>query len=472
MYTPTIGIEVHVELKTKAKAFSTTKNTYGQIPNKVANVIDLGYPGTLPTLNKGIIDLGIKTALILNCDITREIFFDRKNYFYPDNPKNYQITQNNTPIGRNGYVEVSYDGIKKKIEIEEIHLEEDTCKSIHNANSTLLDFNRAGVPLIEIVSKPVIKNEKEAMLYLENLRSMLLYAGVSDVKIEEGSMRCDLNISLSNTEKLGTKVEVKNIGSISNVADSVLYEIKRQEKLLNEGIVLKEETRRWDDKTSSTILMRVKETGNDYRYFPEPDIPKVIIDDEWINNIKKEIPMLPNELKEKYKNLGINEITIKTLIQNRELSLFLNQLIDKNINAVVCANILTGDILSYLNKKYITLKDTKITEKNIIDLVNKLDSNEISSKISKDILNELLINGGNVDDIISLKGLKQISNIDEIREIIKNIINNNEKAVEDYKNGLDRSIKFLMGQIMKETKGKANPKLANDMLIEELNNIK
>lgn len=193
----------------------------------MANVIDLGYPGTLPTLNKGIIDLGIKTALILNCDITREIFFDRKNYFYPDNPKNYQITQNNTPIGRNGYVEVSYDGIKKKIEIEEIHLEEDTCKSIHNANSTLLDFNRAGVPLIEIVSKPVIKNEKEAMLYLENLRSMLLYAGVSDVKIEEGSMRCDLNISLSDSDILGTKIEIKNIGSISNVGESVLYEIKK-----------------------------------------------------------------------------------------------------------------------------------------------------------------------------------------------------------------------------------------------------
>lgn len=469
---PTIGIEVHCELKTNSKAFSQSKNTYGEIPNTMINVLDLGYPGTLPVLNKKIIDLGIKAAIVLNCDITRTIYFDRKNYFYPDNPKNYQVTQNSTPIGRNGYVLIEYDGIKKKIEIEEIHIEEDTCKSIHESNHTLLDFNRAGIPLVEIVTKPVISNEKEAVLYLEALREMFLYAGISDVKIEEGSMRCDLNISLSNTEKLGTKVEVKNIGSISNVADSVLYEIKRQEKLLNEGIVLKEETRRWDDKTSSTILMRVKETGNDYRYFPEPDIPKVIIDDEWINNIKKEIPMLPNELKEKYKNLGINEITIKTLIQNRELSLFLNQLIDKNINAVVCANILTGDILSYLNKKYITLKDTKITEKNIIDLVNKLDSNEISSKISKDILNELLINGGNVDDIISSKGLKQIINIDEIREIIKNIINNNEKAVEDYKNGLDRSIKFLMGQIMKETKGKANPKLANDMLIEELNNIK
>ena len=317
MYTPTIGIEVHVELKTKAKAFSTTKNTYGQIPNKVANVIDLGYPGTLPTLNKGIIDLGIKTALILNCDITREIFFDRKNYFYPDNPKNYQITQNNTPIGRNGYVEVSYDGIKKKIEIEEIHLEEDTCKSIHNANSTLLDFNRAGVPLIEIVSKPVIKNEKEAMLYLENLRSMLLYAGVSDVKIEEGSMRCDLNISLSDSDILGTKIEIKNIGSISNVGESVLYEIKRQTELLKSGKVLKEETRKWDDKSKSTILMRVKETGNDYRYFPEPDIPKVEIDDNWIENIKKEIPMMPNEIKETYESLKINDIAIKALIQNR-----------------------------------------------------------------------------------------------------------------------------------------------------------
>ena len=317
MYTPTIGIEVHVELKTKAKAFSTTKNTYGQIPNKVANVIDLGYPGTLPTLNKGIIDLGIKTALILNCDITREIFFDRKNYFYPDNPKNYQITQNNTPIGRNGYVEVSYDGIKKEIEIEEIHLEEDTCKSIHNANSTLLDFNRAGVPLIEIVSKPVIKNEKEAMLYLENLRSMLLYAGVSDVKIEEGSMRCDLNISLSDSDILGTKIEIKNIGSISNVGESVLYEIKRQTELLKSGKVLKEETRKWDDKSKSTILMRVKETGNDYRYFPEPDIPKVEIDDNWIENIKKEIPMMPNEIKETYESLKINDIAIKALIQNR-----------------------------------------------------------------------------------------------------------------------------------------------------------
>ena len=469
MLKPTIGIEVHCELKTNSKAFSPSYNTYGEVPNKKVNVIDLGYPGTLPTLNKGLLDLGIKCALVLHCDIAKEMFFDRKNYFYPDNPKNFQITQNNTPIGRNGFVEVEYDGKIKKIEIEEIHMEEDTCKSIHEENYTLLNFNRAGIPLIEIVTKPCIENEKEAVLYLENLREALLYAGVSDVKIEEGSMRCDLNISLSDSDKLGTKVEVKNIGSISAVKDSILYEIERQTKLINEGVVLKEETRRWDDKTGGTILMRVKETGNDYRYFPEPDIPKVILDDEWIDDIRKTIPMLPNELRSMYKNLGINDVAINSLILNRELNIALNNLIDMNVNPVLAANILTGDILSYLNKNYITFNETKVSLENMKDIVRLLESGKISSKIGKEIISELLVSGGNVDSIIETKGLKQINNTDEIRNIIHNIIKNNPKAVEDYKNGLDRSIKFLMGQIMKETKGHANPKMANDMLIEELN---
>lgn len=472
MLKPTIGIEVHCELKTNSKAFSPSANTYGEVPNKMANVIDLGYPGTLPTLNKGLLDLGIKCALVLNCDITGEMFFDRKNYFYPDNPKNYQITQFNTPIGRNGYVSVSYDGIDKNIEIEEIHMEEDTCKSIHEQDHTLLNFNRAGIPLIEIVTKPCISNEKEAVLYLENLREMLLYSGVSDVKIEEGSMRCDLNISLSDSDKLGTKIEVKNIGSISAVKDSILYEIKRQTEMINNGDILREETRRWDEKTGTTILMRVKETGNDYRYFPEPDIPKVILDSEWIMSIKKTIPMLPNELKNKYRNLNINEIAIKSLIQNRELSIFLNELIDMNVNPVIGANILTGDVLSYLNKKYIKLSDTKITKENLSVLINKLDSNEISSKIAKEILPEIIENGTLVDTIISNKGLKQISDENSLRTLIIDILNNNEKAVLDYKNGLDRSIKFLMGQIMKETKGQANPVLANDILLKELENRK
>ena len=428
---PTIGIEVHCELKTNSKAFSQSKNTYGEIPNTMINVLDLGYPGTLPVLNKKIIDLGIKAAIVLNCDITRTIYFDRKNYFYPDNPKNYQVTQNSTPIGRNGYVLIEYDGIKKKIEIEEIHIEEDTCKSIHESNHTLLDFNRAGIPLVEIVTKPVISNEKEAVLYLEALREMFLYAGISDVKIEEGSMRCDLNISLSNTEKLGTKVEVKNIGSISNVADSVLYEIKRQEKLLNEGIVLKEETRRWDDKTSSTILMRVKETGNDYRYFPEPDIPKVIIDDEWINNIKKEIPMLPNELKEKYKNLGINEITIKTLIQNRELSLFLNQLIDKNIELdnITKENLIRHvDIMKQNSYRLLRLVNNLIDISRIdIGYYNLQPSNYNIVKVIEDITLSIA-------EYVKHKKIKYLNDINSLYKNRYNFINNipEEKYLKTY----------------------------------------
>ena len=242
--------------------------------------------------------------------------------------------------------------------------------------------------------------------------------------------------------------------------------------MINNGDILREETRRWDEKTGTTILMRVKETGNDYRYFPEPDIPKVILDSEWIMSIKKTIPMLPNELKDKYRNLNINEIAIKSLIQNRELSIFLNELIDMNVNPVISANILTGDILSYLNKKYIKLSDTKITKENLSVLINKLDSNEISSKIAKEILPEIIENGTLVDTIISNKGLKQISDETSLRTLIIDILNNNEKAVLDYKNGLDRSIKFLMGQIMKETKGQANPVLANDILLKELENRK
>ncbi|HOO68157.1 MAG TPA: Asp-tRNA(Asn)/Glu-tRNA(Gln) amidotransferase subunit GatB, partial [Bacilli bacterium] len=453
----------------RSKVFSPSSNTYGERANSMANVIDLGYPGTLPTLNKEVIDLGIKTALVLHCDITKEMYFDRKNYFYPDNPKGYQITQNRTPIGRNGYVEIEYDGVKKKIGIEELHIEEDTCKSIHEGDHTLLDFNRSGIPLIEIVTKPVISNEKEAMLYLENLRQILLYAGISDVKMEEGSMRCEPNISLSDSDKLGTKIEIKNIGSISSVGAAVLYEIKRQTELIEKGVTIKEETRRYDAKTNSTILMRVKETGNDYRYFPEPDIPKIILTDEWIENIKKELPMLPNEMKTKYKELGIDDIRIRTLINNKDLNLYLKELIDKGYNPVIGANLLTGDILAYLNKNYISLKDSNITLKNIKDILKKLDTNEISSKIAKEIINELLVDGGNVEEIINKKGLKVINNEDELRTLIKDIINNNPNALNDYKNGMDRSIKYFMGQIMKETKGTANPELANKLLLDELN---
>ena len=332
-YIPTIGIEVHVELKTNTKIFSNSKNGYGQMANSLTNVVDLGYPGTLPTLNEKVIELAIKAATVLNCKIRRQMHFDRKNYFYPDNPKNYQITQAETPIGYDGYVEIDLDGEKKKIYIEEMHIEEDTCKSTHKSGKTYLDFNRAGVPLIEIVTKPCISSPLEAKLYLEKLKELLFYTDVSDCKMEEGSMRADANISLRKNESdpLGTKVEIKNIGSISNVKLSLEKEWERQAKMLDNNEYFKEQTRRFDDKKNDTVLMRVKETGNDYRYFPEPDIPFVYITDEMIENAKKKIPMLPDERKKVYIEKNIPEVNAKKLVEHRELSDFLNSLLDKNV---------------------------------------------------------------------------------------------------------------------------------------------
>lgn len=470
---PTIGIEVHAELKTKSKVFSTSPNSYGQVANSKINVIDLGYPGTLPVLNKEVINLAIKAAIALNCKIQPKMYFDRKNYFYPDLPKGYQITQATTPIGHDGYVEIEYDGKKKKIGIERIHIEEDTCKSIHERSLTLLDFNRAGIPLIEIVSQPVIENEREAVLYIEKLRELLLYTEVSDVKIEEGSMRCDANVSLKEKDSpiLGTRTEIKNIGSISNVKEAILYEIDRQKEAINKGDVLREETRKYDESTSTTVLMRSKETTNDYRYFPEPDIPYIYIGEDWINTIKEQMPMLPDKLREVYREIGINDNSIKTLIQNKDITKFLNEVIKQEINPVMSANLLAGDVLAYLNKHNIILEKTKLTSNNFIELVTMLNRGDISSKIGKDLLIELLENGGKVEDILVNKGIKQINNTEELDSIVKKVIDDNPNAINDYRNGYDRAVKYLMGQIMKETKGQANPTVVSDILNKYLSNI-
>ena len=446
---PTIGIEVHAELKTNI------------------SVIDLGYPGVLPRLNKGVIDYALKACIACNCKINKIMHFDRKNYFYPDLPKGYQITQKDTPIGYDGCVHIKDDLIDKDIILERIHIEEDTCKSIHSS-CTLLNFNRAGVPLIEIVTTPCISNGHEAMLYLEKLRETLLYLGVSDVKIEEGSMRCDVNVSVSDSNILGTKCEVKNIGSISNVGIAIDYEIKRQEELLNKGIkITKEETRRFDDKTNTTVLMRVKETGNDYRYFPEPDIPTVILTDEWINDIVNSMPILTDELKNKYESLGINHNNIKTIIANRDICNFLESVID-SCNPIIASNLLSGEILSYLNKNIIKINKTKLTTNNFIKLVNLLDNKTISSKQAKDIINIILESDNDVDLIVKENNYVQNSDTTFILDIITKVISSNPESVKDFKDGKDRAIKYLMGQVMKESKGSINPSVANDMLINEL----
>ena len=469
-YIPTIGIEVHVELKTKTKIFSNSKNGYGQMANSLTNVVDLGYPGTLPTLNEEVINLAIRAATVLNCKIRKQMHFDRKNYFYPDNPKNYQITQARTPIGYDGYVEINVGGTPKKIYIEEMHIEEDTCKSAHRGDKTLLDFNRAGVPLIEIVTKPCISSGEEAKAYLEKLRETLFYCDISDCKIEEGSMRADANVSIRKKEEdpLGIKAEIKNIGSISNVGLSIEKEIERQTKLYDAGETFKPQTRRYDDKLQDTVLMRVKETGNDYRYFPDPDIPYVILTDEMIEHAKEGIPMLPDERRKTYVEKGILEANANKLVQNRSLSDFFNTLLEEQTNFKIASNMLLGDISAYLNKTEKDIKETTLTKERFLELVKFYEEGTITSKNLKEMLDTILESDKTISEIMKEQGIENITNDDEIRNIIKMIIKNNPESVEDYKNGHDRAIKFLMGQVMKETKGKANPRLANEILLEEL----
>ena len=469
MLVPTIGIEIHVELKSKAKVYSDSKNAFAIEANKNISLIDLGYPGTLPKLNREVIDMALKACLALNCKINKVMHWDRKNYFYPDLPKGFQITQQDTPIGYDGYVEIEVDGKKKKIGIERIHIEEDTCKSLHSIAGTKLNFNRAGVPLIEIVSKPDIESGEEASIYADTLRSILLYLGISDVKIEEGSMRCDTNVSLKEktSDVLGTKVEIKNIGSISNVKRSVDYEVKRQTEIIESGKKIREETRRFDDKTGETILMRVKETGNDYRYFPEPDIPYVILTEEEIEDVRKNLPVLPNVLKAKYHEANMSEIAVKALLGNYELCNFLESIYDK-VEPVIAANLLTGDVLSYLNKEKISLEDTKLTKENFIVLVTALSKKEISSKQGKEILEILLCEGGDVPSIMKEHGMEQISDESVLLDMIEKVIQENMSSVTDFKAGHDRAIKYLMGQIMKASRGQANPQVVNKLLLDTL----
>ena len=462
-YVPTIGIEVHVEVLTKTKIFSRSLNHYEDSVNKNINEIDLGYPGVLPRVNNEVIHKALLATLALNCSINKKMYFDRKNYYYPDLPKGYQITQSRTPIGYDGFLNITIEDEEKSIGIEEMHIEEDTCKSIHINSKTLLNYNRSGVPLIEIVSKPVIKSSIEAMKYLDSLKELLLYLGVSDCKIEEGSMRADVNVSISKDDTLGTKCEIKNIGSISNVGLAIEQEIKRQTKILESGKKLEQETRRFDSKTNDTILMRKKEVGNEYRYIPEPDIPNIIIDDFYITEVKKELKMLPNERRNIYKEKGISNINIDKLINNKDLSDFLNKFINEDIDFKIASNILLGDISFYLNKNKININNTFL-ERKFVDLVNKLANNSISSKIFKDVLNDIMEKNITLEEIFSNAGISLVNNEEELITIIEKILENNKDSVESYKNGKDNVFKYLMGMIMKETKGNANPVIVNKLL--------
>ena len=466
-----IGLEVHVELKTDSKIFSPSPAHFGAEPNTNTNVIDLGYPGVLPVVNKRAVEWGMKAAMALNMTVARESKFDRKNYFYPDNPKAYQISQFDQPIGENGWIDIEVNGETKRIGITRAHLEEDAGKLTHKNGYSLVDLNRQGTPLIEIVSEPDIRTPEEAYAYLEKLRSIIQYIEVSDVKMEEGSMRCDANISIRpyGQDEFGTKTELKNLNSFTFVKKGLEYEEKRQEQVILSGGVINQETRRFDETTGTTKLMRVKEGSDDYRYFPEPDIVPMIISDEWMEEVRKTIPELPDARQRRYQEeLGLPAYDAHVLTLTKEMSDMFEKTVALGADPKLASNYLMVDVNAYLNKVQKELKDTALTAEGLAGMIKLIIDGTISSKIAKKVFAELIEHGGDAAQIVKEKGLVQVSDSGQLLAWVNEALDNNPKSIEDYKNGRDRAIGFLVGQIMKASKGQANPQMINKMLLEEI----
>ncbi|MCT2343655.1 Asp-tRNA(Asn)/Glu-tRNA(Gln) amidotransferase subunit GatB [Niallia taxi] len=467
-----IGLEVHVELKTESKIFSASPNHFGAAPNTNTTVVDLGYPGVLPVLNKKAVEYGMKASMALNCQVATETKFDRKNYFYPDNPKAYQISQFDKPIGEHGYIDIEVDGYKKRIGITRVHLEEDAGKLNHGNGYSLVDFNRQGTPLIEIVSEPDIRTPDEAYAYLEKLKSIIQYTGVSDCKMEEGSLRCDANISIRpvGQEEFGTKTELKNLNSFNFVRKGLEYEEKRQREVVLGGGVIDQETRRFDEATSKTLLMRVKEGSDDYRYFPEPDLMDLYIDEDWKARIRAEIPELPDARKKRYiEELGLPEYDANVLTVTKEMADFFEATVNAKADPKLASNWVMGDLSATLNAEGKELSEVALTPEGLASMIKLIENGTISSKIAKQVFKELIENGGDAEKIVKEKGLVQISDEGALLKIISEVLDNNPQSIDDFKNGKQKAVGFLVGQIMKATKGQANPQLVNKLLVEEIN---
>ncbi len=436
-----IGLEVHVELKTDSKIFSPSPAHFGAEPNTNTNVIDLGYPGVLPVVNKRAVEWGMKAAMALNMTVARESKFDRKNYFYPDNPKAYQISQFDQPIGENGWIDIEVNGETKRIGITRAHLEEDAGKLTHKNGYSLVDLNRQGTPLIEIVSEPDIRTPEEAYAYLEKLRSIIQYIEVSDVKMEEGSMRCDANISIRpyGQDEFGTKTELKNLNSFTFVKKGLEYEEKRQEQVILSGGVINQETRRFDETTGTTKLMRVKEGSDDYRYFPEPDIVPMIISDEWMEEVRKTIPELPDARQRRYQEeLGLPAYDAHVLTLTKEMSDMFEQTVALGADPKLASNYLMVDVNAYLNKVQQELKETALTAEGLAGMIKLITDGTISSKIAKKVFAELIEHGGDAAQIVKEKGLVQVSDSGQLLAWVNEALDNNPKSIEDYKNGRER----------------------------------
>ena len=470
-YIPVIGLEVHCELKSSSKNFSSSKNGDGEV-NSNLSVVDIGYPGILPVVNKEAVRKSIMVALALNCEIPEKLTFDRKNYYYPDLPKGYQITQFGNPIGTKGYVMINVDGIEKKITIQDTHLEEDTANMDHLSTYSLIDYNRAGVPLLETVTDPCINSSKEAIAYLETLRNMFLYLDVSDARADLGQIRVDVNVSLmkEGDTKLGTRVEMKNINSFTTVKEAIEVEIKRQTEILDNGGVIEQETRRYDEVNKTTVFMRGKVDAIDYKYYTEPNLPPVKLRKEFINSIKESMPVLEYDRKKKYiDEYGIGIVDASTLTKDKKLSDYFESIISNGANPKDTANIIVGFLLGYLNKNFKTINDIDINSKDFSEVIKMMSEGKISNKQVKDIFTKALDENKNVLEVAKLEGT-QISDKEEIRNIINEVLTSNPIIVNDYKNGKNVT-GFIMGLIMKKTCGKVNPGITNMVLREELEKL-
>ncbi len=470
-YEAVIGLEVHIQLLTKTKIFCPCSTDFGATPNTHVCPVCLGMPGVLPVLNKQVVEYAIRLGEALNCKINRFSRFARKNYFYPDLPKGYQISQYELPILEGGYVEIFIDGEYRQIALERIHMEEDAGKTIHKSDGSYVDLNRAGVPLLEMVSMPVMHSPQEASEYLRSIRKIVRYLGICDGNMEEGSMRCDANISIrpKGETKLGTKAELKNMNSFKHVEKALEYEIERQIAAVENGEKIVQETRLWDEKAGITKSMRSKEEAFEYRYFPDPDLVPILIDDEWIERVKREIPELPKARMERFvKEYGLKEEDARILTDDKILADYFEEAAKASNNPKSVVNWILSELLGHLNRENKSIEDTIIKPEHIAELVGLIDKNTISGKIAKTVFKEMYVSGDAPGSIVEKKGLVQITDEKAIEELVVKIVDANPKAVEQYKSGKKNTIGFFVGQVMKETKGKANPKMVNEILMRKL----
>ncbi len=474
-YEMVMGLEVHAELSTKTKIFCSCPTEFGGDPNTHTCPICMAMPGTLPVLNEKVVEYAVKAGLATNCEISRDSKNDRKNYFYPDLPKAYQISQFDKPLCEHGYIEIEDDeGNPKKIRLTRIHIEEDAGKLNHNefGGGSLVDLNRAGVPLIEIVSEPDLRSSGEAERYLKKLKSILEYIEVSDCKMQEGSLRADVNVSVrkKGSDKLGTRTEMKNMNSFKAITRAIEYEAERQADVIEDGGKIDQETLRWDDVSGKTFPMRDKEDAQDYRYFPDPDLVAIRLSEEYIENIKNNLPELPESRKARYMDeFKLSEKDSNLLTASKYLSNLFEEAEEICKNAKAVANWILSDISRILNEKEMEAEEIPFTGKALAKLIELIEKGTISSAIGKKVITELFENPKDPEEIIKEKGWIQISDEGAIKEVVMKVLENNPQSVADYKAGKDKALGFLVGQAMKETKGKANPQMLNKMFLEELN---